>query len=109
MNSQSWKVDTATPDSCHRFVPDWGHPLTAKAIDLEDVAVCLENWTGQSVLNRTSPQGLFTIRTVGKPMRLPPLPPSNGPEVTFDDLSTLVTVLDRLGWNCSGEKRKCRS
>jgi len=89
--------DTATPDSCHNFTIGRGHPLNAKAINMDDLAQYIENWTDLPVVNRTGVNGLFAVETEGwMPMRLPPPPPGGAP-VAFDDLPTLFTVLGKLG------------
>jgi uncharacterized protein (TIGR03435 family) len=89
--------DTA-PEGCHSFVIGFGHPLNARAADMDDLAHYIENWTDLPVVNRTSLSGVFTISTEGwQPMRLPP-PPPNGPgNVDFTRLQTIDTVLGNLG------------
>ena len=87
------------PEGCHNFVPGFGHPLNAKAIDMDDLAHYIANWTDLPVVNRTSLSGLFTVNTEGwVPMRLPP-PPSNTTPAgnPFSGLPTIFTVLDKLG------------
>ena len=89
--------DTGTPDGCHNFVVGRGHPLNAKAITMDDVAVHIENWADLPVVNRTAVSGLFAVETEGwRPLRLPPPPPGT-PAVSFDDLPTIFTVLRKLG------------
>jgi len=89
--------DLGTPESCHDFVMGRGHPLNARAINLDDLAQYIENWTDLPVVNRTALSGLFDVETEGwAPMRLPP-PPPNSPPARFDDLPTLFTVLRKLG------------
>jgi uncharacterized protein (TIGR03435 family) len=92
-------LDTSIPDGCHDFVMGRGHPLNARAINMDDLAQYLENWTDLPVVNRTALSGLFAVETVGwKPMRLPPpLPGGNPPGAGFDDLPTIFTVLRTLG------------
>jgi len=90
--------DTGTPESCHNFTLGRGHPLTARAIDMDDLAQYIENWTDLPVVNRTAVSGLFAVETEGwTPMRLPPPPPGNLPAARFDDLPTIFTVLRKLG------------
>ena len=89
--------DTGTPESCHNFIVGRGHPLTARAITMDDLARYIENWTDLPVVNRTGVSGLFAVQTEGwAPMRLPPPPPGN-PTGGFDDLPTIFTVLRKLG------------
>lgn len=91
-------VDTGIADSCHNFVIGRGHPLNASAINMDDLAQYIENWTDLPVVNRTAVSGLFAVETEGwLPMRLPPPPPGNAPAVRFDDLPTIFTVLRKLG------------
>jgi uncharacterized protein (TIGR03435 family) len=89
--------DTGTSESCHNFIAGRGHPLSARAINMDDLAQYIENWTDLPVVNRTAVSGLFAVETEGwSPMRLPPPPPGT-PAVPFDDLPTLFTVLRKLG------------
>jgi uncharacterized protein (TIGR03435 family) len=90
--------DTA-PEGCHNFAPGLGHPLNAKAIDMDDLARYISNWTDLPVVNRTALSGLFTINTAGwLPMRLPPPPPNTTPAANpFAGLPTIFTVLGDLG------------
>src|SRR5467141_111781 len=87
------------PEGCHNFVAGLGHPLNAKAIDMDDLAHYIANWTDLPVVNRTSLRGLFTVNTEGwLPMRLPPPPPNATPTVNpFAGLPTIFTVLGKLG------------
>ena len=90
--------DTGTPESCHNFIEGRGHPLNAKAINMDDLAQYIENWTDLPVVNRTAVSGLFAVETEGwTPMGLPPPPPGNSPAARFDDLPTIFTVLRKLG------------
>ena len=90
--------DTDT-EGCHNFVGGLGHPLRAKAIDMDDVAHYIANWTDLPVVNRTALGGLFTVNTEGWiPMRLPPPPPNATPAVNpFAGLPTIFAVLGKLG------------
>jgi uncharacterized protein (TIGR03435 family) len=87
------------PEGCHNFLPGFGHPLNAKAIDMDDLARYIANWTDLPVVNGTSLRGLFTVHTEGWfPMRLPPPPPNAPPDVNhFAGLPTIFTVLGKLG------------
>jgi uncharacterized protein (TIGR03435 family) len=90
--------DTA-PEGCHNFVPGFGHPLNANAIDMDDLAHYLSNWTDLPVVNQTGLRGLFTVNTEGwLPMRLPPPPPNTTPAANpFAGMPTVFTVLGSLG------------
>jgi uncharacterized protein (TIGR03435 family) len=87
------------PEGCHSFIGGFGHPLHAKAIDMDDIAHYIENWTDLPVVNRTAFGGRFTVNTEGwAPMRLPPPPPGALPAANpFAGLPTIFTVLGKLG------------
>jgi uncharacterized protein (TIGR03435 family) len=89
----------AGPGECHSFAGGLGHPLNAKAIDMDDLAHYIGNWTDLPVVNRTALGGLFTVNTEGwTPMRLPPPPPGVTPVGNpFAGLPTIFAVLDKLG------------
>ena len=90
--------DTGSPDSCHHFIVGRGHPLNARAINMDDLARYIENWADMPVVNRTEVSGLFAVETEGwAPMRPPPPPPGSAPAARFDDLPTIFTVLRKLG------------
>ena len=90
--------DTGMRESCHTFAAGRGHPLNAAAINMDDLAHYIENWTDLPVVNRTALGGLFAVETEGwRPMVLPPAPPGNAPAARFDDLPTIFTVLRTLG------------
>jgi len=84
---------------CHNFVGGLGHPLNAKAINMDDLADYITNWTDLPVVNRTALSGLFTVNTEGwVPMRLPPPPPNSTPDANaFAGLPTIFSVLGKLG------------
>ncbi len=91
-------IDTGA-EGCHSFVGGLGHPLNAKAIDMDDLVHYISNWTDLPVVNRTGLSGLFTVNTEGwVPMRLPPPPPNAAPAANpFAGLPTIFTVLGKLG------------
>lgn len=94
------------PNGCHNFVIGFGHPLNAKAIDMDDLVHYIENWTDLPVVNRTALSGLFSVNTEGwLPMRLPPPPPNTTPDVNhFSRLPTIFTVLGKLGLELKREE-----
>jgi uncharacterized protein (TIGR03435 family) len=94
-----WLWSATDPEACHNFVGGLGHPLNAKAIDMDDLVHYIGNWTDLPVVNRTRLSGLFTVNTEGwTPMRLPPLPPNATPAVNpVAGLRTIFTVLGKLG------------
>ena len=87
------------PEGCHYFAGGFGHPLNGTAINMDDLAHYIENWTDLPVVNRTALSGLFTVNTEGWiPMTLPPPPPNATPaENRFARLPTIFTVLGKLG------------
>lgn len=87
------------PDGCHTFIAGFGHPLNGRAVDMDDIAHYVENWTDLPVVNRTALTGLFRVNTEGwAPMRLPPPPPGTRPEADpFAGLPTIFAVLGKLG------------
>lgn len=89
----------ADPEACHSFVGGLGHPLNAKAIDMDDLVHYIANWTDLPVVNHTALTGLFTVNTEGwAPMRMPPPPPGVTPAGNpFAGLPTIFTVLGKLG------------
>ncbi len=91
--------DCAFDTDCHNFIGGLGHPLNAKAIDMDDLVHYIGNWTDLPVVNRTALSGLFTVNTEGwVPMRLPPPPPNATPTVNpFAGLPTIFTVLGKVG------------
>jgi uncharacterized protein (TIGR03435 family) len=89
--------DTA-PEGCHSFVIGFGHPLNANAVSMDDLTHYIENWTDLPTANLTNLKGLFATHTEGwLPMRLPPPPPNGNGRVDFSSLTTIFTVLGRLG------------
>jgi len=85
-------------DGCHSFLIGFGHPLNARAVNMDDLAHYLENWTDLPVENRTSLTGVFTMSSEGwRPMRLPPPPPKGAGNVDFTHLQTIDTALSGLG------------
>jgi uncharacterized protein (TIGR03435 family) len=93
------KACTFYNDDCHSFVGGFGHPLNAKAIDMDDLVHYIGNWTDLAVVNRTGLSGLFTVSTEDWfPMRLPPPPPGVTPTANpFASLPTIFTVLGKIG------------
>jgi uncharacterized protein (TIGR03435 family) len=86
-------------EGCHDFAGGLGHPLNAKAIDMDDLVHYIANWTDLPALNRTALSGLFAVNTEGwVPMRLPPPPPNTNLTVNpFASLPTIFMVLGKLG------------
>jgi uncharacterized protein (TIGR03435 family) len=103
--SQKWLQERkgcafdAGTGECHNFAGGLGHPLNAKAMDMDDLVYYIGNWTDLPVVNRTALSGLFTVNTEGwTPMRLPPPPPGVNPARNpFAGLPTIFAVLGKLG------------
>jgi len=98
--------DADCPDdgSCHQVTGGQGLGLHGKAVDMSDLAMYLENWTDQPVVNRTALEGLFDIDTDPFasmfPPGVPPGPPLPAPgTASVNDRvgPTLFTVLARAG------------
>jgi len=106
-------LDSATPESCHQFMGGMGRGMHAKAVNMDDLAHFIENWTDFPVINRTALDGLFAVETEGwTAMRLPPPPPDNVPAVRPSgdgDMSdparpTIFMVLRKLGLELKQQK-----
>jgi uncharacterized protein (TIGR03435 family) len=106
-------LDTAAPESCHQFIGGIGRGMHAKAVNMDDLAHFIENWTDFPVVNRTALDGLFTVETEGwTAMRLPPPPPDNIPAARPSgdgDMSdparpTIFAVLRKLGLELKQQK-----
>jgi uncharacterized protein (TIGR03435 family) len=93
-------------EGCHSFIGGLGHPLHANAIDMDDLAHYIGNWTDLPVVNRTALSGLFAVSTEGwTAMRLPPPPPNAAPsaqpsgdrDMPAPAFPTIFVVLGKLG------------
>jgi uncharacterized protein (TIGR03435 family) len=81
-------------EGCHNFIGGLGHPLHAKAIDMDDLAHYIGNWTDLPVVNRTAVSGRLS----------PPPPnaalsaqPSGDRDMSTPAFPTIFTVLGTLG------------
>jgi uncharacterized protein (TIGR03435 family) len=113
LSEKDCPLDTATPESCHHFAGGMGRGMHANAVDMDDLAHFIENWTDFPVVNRTGLDGLFAVETEGWiAMRLPPPPPDNIPPVRPSgdgDMSdparpTIFAVLRKLGLELKQQK-----
>jgi uncharacterized protein (TIGR03435 family) len=91
-----------TPDgiSCHAFLGGQGRGLHGQAVDMNDLARAIENFTDRVVVNRTALDGLYHIETSGWINMRGKLPaPGDKAEDgrDFADVPTLFRVLDGLG------------
>lgn len=100
---------------CHQFNGGQGRGLHAKAVNMDDLAGYIENWTDHPVINRTGLDGLYAMDTEGwTPMRLPPPPVGNVPNAAprpngDGDMSdpirpTLFNVMQKLGLELKQQK-----
>jgi uncharacterized protein (TIGR03435 family) len=116
-------VENPTGDDivCHRFMGGMGRGLHGKAVNMDDLAQFIENWTDHPVENKTGLAGLFAIESEGwTPMRQPPPPPPPAPGASpvptivrppsgDGDMSdptrpTLFMVLQKLGLELKQQK-----
>jgi len=107
MQKASVECADASSEGCHQFNGGMGRGLHAKAVNMDDLAGCIENWTDHPVVNRTGLNGLFAMETEGwTPMRAPiapaqppnPVaPPSGDGDMTDPARPTLFMVLKKLG------------
>jgi bla regulator protein blaR1 len=102
----------ATPNDipCHAIQGGMGRGMHAKAADLADVAMFVENWADRPVIDQTGLAGLYELDTDGwAPMR--PRPARPGGEQTAEDIAmadptrlTLFQVFDKLGLKLEARK-----
>ena len=102
----------ATPNDipCHEIHGGMGRGMHAKAVDMGDVTMFVENWADRPVIDQTGLTGLYELETDGwAPMR--PRPARPGGEQTAEDLAmadptrlTLFQVFDKLGLKLEGRK-----
>ena len=45
-------LSAADQENCHNFVGGLGHPLNAKAVDMDDLVRYIENWMDLPAVNR---------------------------------------------------------
>jgi uncharacterized protein (TIGR03435 family) len=113
-DDKACSTDSATSASCHQFNGGMGRGMHAKAVNMNDLARFIENWTDHPVINKTGLDGLYAIETEGwLPMRLPPPPVGNVPNpaarpsgdgMTDPARPTLFNVLQKLGLELKQQK-----
>jgi uncharacterized protein (TIGR03435 family) len=91
-----------------------GRGIHAKAVNMQDLAGFIENWTDHPVLDRTGLEGMYAMDTDGwTPMRTaiaprePPDPnarPSGDGDTNDPTRPTLFTVLRELGLDLKPQK-----
>lgn len=99
-----------TADSCHVINGGAGRGLHGKAVDIEDIADFVGNWTDRPVLDKTGLQGLFEIDTEGFTSMRQRMP-RPGEDPSAEDLAqadpthpTLAMVLAKLGLKLEAQR-----
>lgn len=96
-------VQPDQPKVCHRIGGGQGRGIHGEAVDLDDVALFVQNWTVRPVIDQTGLTDLYNIQTEGwAPMRLrPPNPDGTTPKgdagINDSDRQTLADVFRQLG------------
>jgi uncharacterized protein (TIGR03435 family) len=96
-------VQPDQPKVCHRIGGGQGRGIHGEAVDLDDVALFVQNWTDRPVIDQTGLTDLYNIQTEGwAPMRLrPPNPDGTTPKgdagINDSDRQTLADVFRQLG------------
>lgn len=96
-------IAAAEKSTCHRVGGGQGRGIHGDAIDMDDVALFVQNWTDRPVIDRTGLKDLYNIRTEGwAPMRFrPPNPDGTVPKgdagIEDADRQTLADVFRQLG------------
>jgi uncharacterized protein (TIGR03435 family) len=96
-------IAAAEKSTCHRVGGGQGRGIHGDAIDLDDVALFVQNWTDRPVVDRTGLKDLYNIQTEGwAPMRFrPPNPdgtvPKGDARSNDSDRQTLADVFRQLG------------
>jgi uncharacterized protein (TIGR03435 family) len=87
-----------------------GRGMHGNAVDMDDVALCVANWTDRPVVNRTGLQGLYEIQTEDwSPMRPRQPSPDGGPDpeaVALADPTrpSIFTIFSQLGLKLDPQK-----
>lgn len=96
---------------CHSIMGGMGRGLHGEAITIEDIALCVQNWSDRPVIDRTGLNGLYNVQTEGwAPMRpLPPRPdggpPTGGDTGLQDPLrQTLGDIFLKLGLRMESQR-----
>lgn len=91
---------------CHRFMGGQGRGLNGQAVNIADLAGFVENWSDRPVLDKTSLQGLFDIKSEGWAPLIPSGGPHGGGEENLADPSrpTLFTIFEQLGLKLEPQK-----
>jgi uncharacterized protein (TIGR03435 family) len=89
---------TPFPVVCHAFNGGMGRGMHARAVDMSDLARCVESWTDRPLVDETGITGLYRIETSA----WLPMDVAVGPNTP--DLPTLYEVLEKLGLKIVPEK-----
>jgi bla regulator protein blaR1 len=95
---------------CHSFHGGMGRGMQGLAVDLDDVALFVGNWTDRPVINRTGLTGLFAIDTEGWAPMTPRQPRTDGsPDPEGERMAdpsrpTIFMIFNRLGLNLESSK-----
>jgi len=86
---------------CHTFTGGQGRGLHGQAIDIDDIALFVSNWSDRPPINKTGLKGLYKVDTSGW-LRMQPGPaPAEGAKAEdgslVSDLPTLFGIFDRMG------------
>ena len=94
---------------CHQFNGGQGRGLHARAVNMDDLASFVENWTNRPLLNKTGITGLWKIESqpwIPMDAAINPLPAGakadNGAYLA--DLPTIFQVFEKLGLKMKADK-----
>jgi uncharacterized protein (TIGR03435 family) len=93
--------------SCHAIAGGQGYGLHAKAIDMSDLAVYIENFTDRPVIDKTGVTGLYQIDTKGwVPLRLKQALPGQKAEdgSDLDSMPSLFAIFGSFGLKLEAQK-----
>jgi len=94
--------------NCHQFSGGQGRGMHGQAVDLEDLARYVENWTERPVVNNTGIHGLYHIDTSPwRSLRLGPAPAAGAKGEAggyIADLPDIFTVFARMGLKLEAQK-----
>jgi uncharacterized protein (TIGR03435 family) len=95
------KAEFGNGATCHSFTGGQGRGLHGQAVNIEDVALYVSNWTDRPVVDKTGLHGLFNVQTDGwLAMRAGPAPPPDAKGEDgrlLADQPTIFEIFERLG------------
>jgi uncharacterized protein (TIGR03435 family) len=105
---QAGTAEVGNGATCHSFTGGQGRGLHGQAVNIEDVALFVSNWTDRPVVDRTGLKGLSNIQTDGwLPMRAGPAPPPDAKGEDgklLVDQPTIFEIFERLGLKLEPQK-----